>query len=983
MSVLSGGFDDFEVLIAAEKGDGVYPVTVIESPAGQANGEFLLPMSQEELQAAIASMQTLDTDEAMLTDFGIRLFSALFNGDIRTRYAESVGIAREKKGLRIRLHIDPPELAGLPWELLYDREKREFLCLSKRALITRYLHVPRPPSPLGTGLPLRILITIAAPHQLPELDSEAETATIKTALARSVKQNLIQFDVLHNATTRALRDALMEDYHILHFIGHGSFDEGVGRLAFENDEGDTDLMSGRTLGTLLKNSSVRLVVLNACQSAQNTQTVRAFTGVGPALVSAGIPAVTAMQFVVGDDSALVFAQDFYAMLSRYLPIDECVSRAREGLMLEAGVENVDWATPVLFLRAPDGVIFVPEGVDPNKDDDQILENTGYFRALTTALPETAPPAAELPQEKEMIKHLWALADCPTYRRWADPHEAISRWVAPCQEGYWDELDRQDVKDVIEDEPVTVILGDPGMGKSAILELLVFRYAEQALRANDDAVIPVFVKLSQYGGEDSLVPLIRVGLNRHGQINLSPENNDAATQSLLAKRRFIFLIDGLNEIPGDETQRTYGIDVVRRFLKEHPQHKYVITCRTSAYDDQLQEWKQWTILPHSDQDVKAFLVRRLGEARGSQLYGTLPERMRELARTPLLLSVLLDELQSRGDQAAKQLGPLFTSFSSRMLSAEEALVPTENKRTLLASLAFAMKLDQTKEYTLDQTMEAFGDAISKARLWEIAPQDVLDDLIASGLIRTGSTAHIAFSHSYCQDYYAAVALQGKLDRGEIDWEELTGDLWWHESILFLVTMVEQPVALIEQLLDYDPLLAAECLLEAEDVNGTLGGQIGEALAQREKIGSDEERERATELLTKLQATGMAPGVVRYRQEVGARLEEDPAYSTSIGMLVRGHLAVQSGPLAGLCFPLLDGTITLGRSRQANITLREKSVSRRHAEIKVNEQEFAIRDLGSTNGTQVNGLQITSWRELYHGDKIQLGDLPLTLQVKRTD
>ena len=41
--------------------------------------------------------------------------------------------------------------------------------------------------------------------------------------------------------------------------------------------------------------------------------------------------------IVGDESARVFTQDFYEMLSHYLPVDECVSRAREGLMLAAGV----------------------------------------------------------------------------------------------------------------------------------------------------------------------------------------------------------------------------------------------------------------------------------------------------------------------------------------------------------------------------------------------------------------------------------------------------------------------------------------------------------------------------------------------------------------------------------------------------------------------------------------------------------------------
>jgi predicted NACHT family NTPase len=85
--------------------------------------------------------------------------------------------------------------------------------------------------------------------------------------------------------------------------------------------------------------------------------------------------------------------------------------------------------------------------------------------------------------------------------------------------------------------------------------------------------------------------------------LSPEEDDAQTRTLLAERRFIILIDGLNHIPGDEIQRAHGIGVVRRFLKEYPRHKYVITCRTLVYEDESQEWKEWIILPHSDEKAR--------------------------------------------------------------------------------------------------------------------------------------------------------------------------------------------------------------------------------------------------------------------------------------------------------------------------------------------------------------------------------------------
>ena len=116
-------------------------------------------------------------------------------------------------------------------------------------------------------------------------------------------------------------------------------------------------------------------------------------------------------------------------------------------MLSTGVGDVGWATPVLYLRAPDGVIFLPEGVDLAKQDQG--EEPAIFHDLSTALVEPAAPAAELPEQKEIINHLWALVDFPNYKRWADPHEAMSRWVAPYQDENWDELERQDVTVVVE------------------------------------------------------------------------------------------------------------------------------------------------------------------------------------------------------------------------------------------------------------------------------------------------------------------------------------------------------------------------------------------------------------------------------------------------------------------------------------------------------------------------------------------------------
>ncbi len=113
-------------------------MTVVHSPAGNASGICRLDPTSDDLQATLCCLEAGNTDAAFLACIGERLFSALFTGNVHARYAESVGRVGADDELRLRLCLNPPELQALPWELLRDPEKREFLELSKRALIVRF-----------------------------------------------------------------------------------------------------------------------------------------------------------------------------------------------------------------------------------------------------------------------------------------------------------------------------------------------------------------------------------------------------------------------------------------------------------------------------------------------------------------------------------------------------------------------------------------------------------------------------------------------------------------------------------------------------------------------------------------------------------------------------------------------------------------------------------------------------------------------------
>lgn len=70
--------------------------------------------------------------------------------------------------------------------------------------------------------------------------------------------------------------------------------------------------------------------------------------------------------------------------------------------------------------------------------------------------------------------------------------------------------------------------------------------------------------------------------------------------------------------------------------------------------------------------------------------------------------------------------------------------------------------------------------------------------------------------------------------------------------------------------------------------------------------------------------------------------------------------------------------LGRSpERANVVIPSTSVSGRHCSITKSEGAYIIRDLGSTNGTRVNGV-IVSEEKLFRGDKVSFGDYELTLE-----
>jgi hypothetical protein len=384
---------DLEIEIGP-RGDEGYPVAVLRSPAGEPRGALRLPFEGLELEnklqslklALLSSSTTVrrmsSPEDATVERFGGALFDALFAGDVRScldvsrRDAAAAG-----KGLRVKLRIQAPDVATLPWEFMYDARAGEYLSLSKYSPIVRYLELPAPVVPLKVDPPLRMLAMIASPEDLPALNIERERLRVETALSELVDGGVIEVEWILDGNWRTLQRRLDEStWHLFHFAGHGRFDAArdEGTVALVDEHGGSVPFSATQLARMLADHpTLRLVVLNACEGATGGSR-DIFSGTASILVRRGIPAVLAMQYEIGDAAAVEFARTFYESIARGMPIDAAVAESRKAISFARG-DSLEWGTPVLYTRAPDGVL---------------------FQLDASALPPVLPPALESEPELE-------------------------------------------------------------------------------------------------------------------------------------------------------------------------------------------------------------------------------------------------------------------------------------------------------------------------------------------------------------------------------------------------------------------------------------------------------------------------------------------------------------------------------------------------------------------------------------------------------
>ncbi|MHB8117270.1 MAG: CHAT domain-containing protein [Methanothrix sp.] len=381
--------------------------------------------------------------EGQLTKIGIELFDKIFKTNFDAHKIWSYALP-QLNDTRIEIVTDVQEATTIPWELICNPDTLQPLELSAASFMRTYSQAAVPPkfkkTPKG---PIRILLAICRPDADNDVPFRSVASRVISGLCKEGGSRF-QLDLLRPPTFdrlgRVLRKAKDEGkpYHVFHFDGHGTYADlggsaGFGRvnrntfaserpgqcgyLLFENprQEENIELVDGTSLGNLLREAEVPILVLNACRSAYaespNEPTsaqdakqmdahsrVRAFGSLAQEVMHSGSAGVVAMRYVVYVVTAAQFVAELYDALVQGRTLEEAVNLGRKHLhdqpkreIAFRERELLDWSVPVVFEAGT--LALFPRQKDEKKFEIKIRENEaiperGYLDSSLPPSPDT-------------------------------------------------------------------------------------------------------------------------------------------------------------------------------------------------------------------------------------------------------------------------------------------------------------------------------------------------------------------------------------------------------------------------------------------------------------------------------------------------------------------------------------------------------------------------------------------------------------------
>ena len=347
------------VLEVNEKHGKGYPMTM-SGPAGRQTGTLYLSPASATLRACLMRLKSFATDEEFLRQFGNVLFTLPYSRLDWQRHGTSTSRSSPTAThLRLKLIIQPPEIAALPWELMCDEDG---IPLATSTPIVRYFACPDTAKPLtGAAAAARSGLDRQTRATRSPLSSEKEKERIRRRWRRlsgaGWSPDHLGAGNRHRSTERSAPRACTSGTSSV----TASSTPAPPTARWPSRTSPATPTCSTPSGCVSCLSRARCAWLSSMPARQGASPSIRCWALPRHWFERAVPAVVAMQFAFPDTSAVEFSSMFYQALADGYPVDACVSEGRKAVITRLGLSQPDWAIPVLYMRSPDGHLFEQDG----------------------------------------------------------------------------------------------------------------------------------------------------------------------------------------------------------------------------------------------------------------------------------------------------------------------------------------------------------------------------------------------------------------------------------------------------------------------------------------------------------------------------------------------------------------------------------------------------------------------------------------------
>lgn len=853
-----------DLLIHIRAGAGAHAVYPVE--ATLSDGSFFVGQVTLDHEALLAAK--LDQER-----YGQLLFQALLaGGPIGRAYDLASGIAgnRSEGRLRVRLWLDSKagELQTLRWERLrhYRGDGSIPVSITRSTPFSRYTGLGiAEPQPVDLR-PLKMLLAISNPSDLESeyglkaVDANEEVLNLRPALDalqanRQLKVTILPGQAKLNPELHAkLKDAgytieermtsleniqrRLPDYDIFHFIGHGAFRGRQGEesanaaLYLEKRDGTCERVLDEEIVDRLRASGKmpHLFFLVACESAKS-EIGRAFVGLAPRLVEAGVPAVVAMQDKIAISSAQQLTRSFYEQLLKHGIVDRALNEARSELYKE---DDLNWSMPALFMRLRTGQLFAADPVQTALEAMAAHNKFNFFSQETGRYVPLPVEIIHLTGDQDYSNLTWLEQQASA------TIDAMQAFMTIMQSNQQADEGRP---------KVVAYIGGFGSNKSTQLQRMVWETVREGLAAPVARRLPIYVDLQAYRAVRSTLenPLETAILAALATFWPDLEANKLSELDGQPDLRIFFY--GLDRISAED--RLVVQEQFQALLDEYPQHEYALSASATALSwEELaleSELHLLVLQPLNQTKIRHFLLSLdrietpgAASAREKRKFGE--DLLKAINKSQLFDLVAIPRFMIKTLRQAYR-GRLPSSRTDALQDWVEGSIvnvaPGQGMRAKAAeslyALAWEMQVSHRLVLPLTEAFQTLG-AVRGNRGYDL--ETLYKNLLQEGLLDPVGDECLRFAYGPFQAYSCARAIISRMEADD-DAEQLLNDItamtatldrlsWWEDTLILACGLMsaEDRMESLRRLLDRivfrgdllngnQPFLAARCLLECQE------------------------------------------------------------------------------------------------------------------------------------------------------------------------